>query len=1097
MMGAASTRSRAAIALSLALLGAINAAPTAAGADSAGVEFFEKSIRPLLAQHCYSCHSSRATKTRGGLRLDSREAILAGGDSGQVIVPGSPENSRLIRAVRYSDPDLQMPPKQRLSPEEIATLETWVRRGAQAPDAVWQRSSVSKRWAFERPREPAIPRIHQTSWIRSPIDCFILAGLEAKKLAPGAAADRPTLLRRATYDLTGLPPTPREVADFLADQSPDAFTRVVDRLLASPRYGERWGRHWLDLVRYTDDFDLAWRYRDWVVKALNADVPYGQFVRQQIAGDLLPAPQPGAVNADGIIATTLLSLGPWGGIDRKKRLADIVDDQIDTIGRTFLGLTLACARCHDHKFDPIPTADYYGLAGIFYSSRIISDKGYLSHGTQRLRIPLVPAGDVEKHRQHTARVQELEQRLETAVEKSYAAFAAMLVPQTDRYLLAAWDYQHRSAEATKISVEDLARKQGLRPFALARWIEYLEGSRLGNSHLLAVPVRDYDGEAGVQVWAARAERPWWGVNTTDHDVPIETFLLPAHSVSVNPGTQGGAVAWKSPVKGKVRVCGRLTDADPQDGSGVAWALDHVSGGRRRELSAGSMPNGGSKTLDQGRNGQRLASIAVQPGDEIVLGVWLREGDAHYDITNVELTITSLDEPGEWNLSPAALHNFLASNPHGDWAFYDMAGSNRKDRMPAVDGALQAWDQAVAGKVDRAALEKIALEFQQAAEKGGVDNALAHALTGIGSPYRPPVRDDAQYLSAEAQAGLARLAAELEHLRSQTPPLPCAHGVQEGGLKYGLFPGFQDARIHIRGSYERLGDRVPRHFPGVLAGDAQAAISSGSGRLELARWIAAAENPLTARVVVNRVWQHHFGEGIVRTPSNFGALGTPPTHPELLDWLARRFIESGWSLKALHRLILLSATYQQSSRPSAALLRADPDNRLWGRMNRRRPEAEELRDGVLAVCGRLKDRHGGPASEDRQSGRRMLYLKSARAERSGFGAVFDAADPSLHVEKRTTSVGAPQALYLMNNSLLLDSVGQLVRRSEVARGTSAERVQSLYRLIFGREAMPEEVSLGCQFIEGLKARPAVGDQSLGAWETYAQALLLANEFLFVD
>jgi hypothetical protein len=1073
--------------------------------DPTDVEYFEKKIRPVLAERCYACHAASAKKVRGGLRLDTPETLLMGGDSGPALVPGDPEKSLLIKAIRYTDAALQMPPKQQLSAKEVADFEVWVKKGAPYPRqqaASQPRARADKHWAFQPPMLPALPEVQHKQWVINPIDRFILARLEEQGLQPAPPADKRTLLRRVTYDLTGLPPAPNEVDAFQADESPQAFARVVDRLLASPRYGERWGRHWLDLVRYTDDFDEAWRYRDWLINAFNNDLPYDRFALQQVAGDRLPAPEAGQVNADGIVATTLLSIGPWGGIDRKKRLADIVDDQIDTVGRTFLGLTLACARCHDHKFDPLTTADYYGLAGIFYSSRIISDKGYLSHGTHRLRVPLVPQAEVQKHQRHMARVEELEHNVEAEVEARYSDFAATLVPQSAQYLLAAWEFQNRPAKQANVSAEDWAKKRDLRPFALTRWVDYLAGSRFGEYQLLARPVRDYDGEAGVHVWAAHAERPWWGVNTTDHDVPIETFLLPPHSVSVNPGTQGGAVTWKSPVTGMVRVSGRLIDADPHDGSGVSWAVDHVSGASRHELSSGSLPNGGSKTLDRGRHSERLAAVKVKAGDEITLGVWLREGDAHYDITNVELTITRLDGPGEWDLSRAALGDFLAGNPRGEWAFYDMAGSNRTQRMPAVDAALQAWDKAVTGKADRAVLAKVAREIQQAAQKEGLNNPLAHALTGSGSPLRPSARDDAQYLSAKAYAILAALAAELDQLKAATPAVPCAHGTQEGGVKYGLFPGFQDARIHIRGSHERLGAPVTRRFPLALTGGAQPVITSGSGRLELGRWIASAENTLTARVMVNRIWQHHFGEGIVRTPSNFGTLGAAPTHPALLDYLARQFVTSGWSIKAMHRLILLSAAYRQSSRTSAESLHKDPNNLLLSRMNRRRLEAEALRDSLLYTCGGLEARPGGPADGDANSPRRMLYLKTSRSDRSGFGPLFDAADASIQVEKRTVSTVAPQALFLMNSPLVADKMGRLVHRLEVAVGQRpTERIETLYCLLFARRPAAEEVAIGCRFLEAMKATP-VGENSgdvrpLGPWEAYAQALLLSNEFLFVD
>jgi hypothetical protein len=794
-------------------------------------------------------------------------------------------------------------------------------------------------------------------------------------------------------------------------------------------------------------------------------------------------------------------------------MADIVDDQIDTVGRTFLGLTLACARCHDHKFDPLSSVDYYGLAGIFYSSRVMSDTGYLSHDTHRLRIPLVPPSEVEKHRRHTARVHELEKELVREVEARHAAFARSLLPQTGQYLLASWDYGNRPADQVKVSTEEWGKKHGLHPFAVAQWIEYLGGSRLGEYQLLSRPVRDYDGESGVHVWGASAERPWWAVNSTDKEVPIETFLLPPRSVSMTPGVEGGAVAWKSPIVGRVRITGRLTDADPHDGVGVVWTIDLGGSGGKRELSSGTLPNGGSKAFEDGRNPDRLASVAMKAGDVISLQIWLASKDAHYDITNVDLTITRLDGPEKWDLARDVVDNFLEGNPHRDsqdnadvWAFLNMAGSNRKQRMPAVDLALEAWHKAGAevgaGKMDRLALEKAAREFQEAVEKTGPDNPLAQDLTGIRSPFWVRARDDAQYLSAEARAALAQRAAEVEALKNSAPPLPCAHGTQEGGVRFSLYPGFQDVQVHVRGSYERLGKRVPRQFPRVLAGEDQPPITSGSGRLELARWIASAENPLTARVLVNRIWQHHFGEGIVRTPSNFGTLGTPPTHPELLDYLATRFVASGWSIKAMHRMILLSAAYQQASKVSPESLRLDPNNLLFGRMNRRRLEAEALRDSLLAVCGCLDLREGGPADGDANSRRRMLYLRSSRSNRSGFGTVFDAADASIQVDRRTVSTVAPQALFLMNGQLITEKIGLLVQRTEVAgKEKTGERIGALYRLLSHRPASAEEVAIGRRFIESMtdQATPQKSGAAapLGAWEAYAQALMLSNEFLFVD
>ncbi|HKI21433.1 MAG TPA: DUF1549 domain-containing protein, partial [Isosphaeraceae bacterium] len=422
---------------------------TARGEDREGIEFYEKAIRPMLTDRCFQCHGVTVKNPKGGLVLETREGMVKGGGSGPAIVPGDPEASLLIQAIRYADEELRMPPRRRLAPEDVAAFEAWVKRGAPAPSArrAADRPAAAvpsgDLWAFRPPREPVIlPKVPADY----PIDAFIQAELAKRGLPHASLADRRTLLRRATYDLTGLPPRPEEIEAFLADPAPDAFAKVVDRLLASPRYGERWARHWLDLVRYTDEFDEAWRYRDWVVNAFNRDLPYDRFILHQIAGDLLAAPGPGAINADGLIATTVLAIGPWGGLDRQKRLADIVDDQIDTIGRSFLGLTVACARCHDHKFDPISTADYYGLVGFFFSSHIISDQGYLSHNPPRLKIPLAPPAAVEEHRRRMARVEEQDDKLQAAVEQQYAAFA-----RSRRIMLSA-AYQ-RSSKAPAVLLE--------------------------------------------------------------------------------------------------------------------------------------------------------------------------------------------------------------------------------------------------------------------------------------------------------------------------------------------------------------------------------------------------------------------------------------------------------------------------------------------------------------------------------------------------------------------------------------------------------------------------------------------------------------------
>ncbi len=763
----------------LALLAAIAlAAPAHAEAPApAAAEFFEKEVRPLLVERCLRCHND--AKARGGLRLNSRAAVLKGGNAGPAVLVGKPEASLLIQAILHGEA-LKMPPKEKLKDREIETLTRWVSLGLPWPegatlaapsDAKFVITDEQRRfWAWQPVKVVPPPSVRHSTWARCDLDRYILAGLEAKGLKPAPPADRRALIRRATFDLTGLPPAPAAIDAFLADHSPDAFAKVVGRLLASPEYGQRWGRRWLDVVRYTDSFDArglggqgdcseAWRYRDWVVDAFNRDLPYDQFVIRQIAGDIAP-PSPGAATPglDGVVATGMLAIGNWGGgdADKDKLLTDIADDQIDVVSKAFLGVTLSCARCHDHKFDPFSQEDYYGLAGIFFSTHILPDVGKKTDGPPMLFIPIGSKEEQEKYRQYEARLADLEKQLKAA------------------------------------------------------------------------------------------------------------------------------------------------------------------GGK--------------------------------------------------------------------------------------------------------------------------------------------------------------------------QPGTMKLAAEIDALKKSAPPLTVANGAQEGGVPGSPHAGFHDVRVHIRGRYDRLGDLVPRRFPTILAGEKQPQITEGSGRLQLARWLASADNPLTARVMVNRIWQGHFGQGIVRSPSNFGKLGERPTHPELLDWLADQFVRGGWSVKKMHRLMMLSATYQQASEPDAETLKADPDNRLFGHMNRRRLEAEEVRDSLLAVSGRLDPALGGKATRDFNSPRRTLYQMTVRSDRSGFGPLFDVADPTAPADHRNVSTVAPQALFLMNHPFAREQAKGLARRLAAGQGSDAERIGRAYVLLYGRPATEEEVKVGLAL---------VGAGGEAAWAEYCQVLLCANEFVYMD
>ncbi len=1071
---------------------------------------FVRDIHPLLAQACFSCHG--ADKQKGDLRLDLKAAALKGGESGRAILPGKSAASPLIHNVAGLNPDQLMPPKgDRLTAEQIGLLRAWIDQGAEWPPGLESApaKASTNAWAFQTPVKTTPPNVKRAAWVRHPLDAFVLAKLEAQKLSPAPPADKQTLLRRATFDLIGLPPTPSEVDDFLADASADAFARVVERLLASPQYGERWGRHWLDVVRYTDSWDArgmgspgdiaeAWRYRDWVVEAFNRDLPFREFILNQIAGDLLPPEQPGDLNVPGTIATGMLAIGNWGNgdADKEKILTDIADDQVDVISRGFLGLTVACARCHDHKFDPITTKDYYGLAGIFFSTHILPALAAKGAGESPLRIPLVPKAELEKRSQYAARVAELEKQFKGASEEHYRAFAKSQLSHTSRYMVAAWEYQHRPENQAGLSAADFAEPRGLVGFALRRWTEFLG---LSNDYrLMSAKLTDLLGNPGVLGWRGEGDTPSLLVNTTDKDLTILTFKLPAKSVSMHPGpTAGVAVGWKSPVTGTVNIRGRVADGDPACGDGIAWIIDHRRPGGTRELASGEFPNGGAQDFAKGRTPEKLHAVDVQAGEWIQLLVLPKDGHS-CDTTTIELVISPADGAPAWNLTQDLVPDPHQGNPHSDrqghagvWHFYDLANSNRAPAPSAGGPDLTTWQRATAAG-DRAEIEQAAQVFQKSFD-----------LTDAQSPFWIVNRADEKWLPPEVGAALAKIADELAGLKKNPPPpiMNYANGAQEGGVPGSPHAGVHDVPVHLRGRYDRLGAVAPRQFPVVLAGENQTPITTGSGRLQLAEWLARPDNPLTARVMVNRIWQHHFGEGIVRTPNNYGKLGTPPTHPELLDYLARLFVENGGSMKFLHRAIMLSSTYQQSSRATPATQKADPDNKLFGRMNRQRLEAEALRDNLLSVAGTLDRTLNGPSINDLNNRRRTLYLTTIRSDRSNYRALFDAADPNAIVEKRIDSTVAPQALFMLNHPFALAQTKALARRVTTAAPMADEgRIRWLYRQLYGRSPNAPEMALGRTALERARAQnPATKEATANelAWEQYCQLLLCANEFLYVD
>ncbi len=908
------------------------AAP-ASPATAEQTEFFEKSVRPLLAAQCQQCHG--AQKQEASLRLDSRAALLKGGESGPAIVSGEPTHSLLIKAVRHAG-ELKMPPDAKKLPDaQIEILSAWIKAGAPWPPATAdlaagpsKESAAKSHWAFQPIRRPDLPVVENLNWCQAPLDRFVLARLEAAHFAPAPPTDRRTLIRRATFDLIGLPPTPKEVEAFVADTSADAFAHVVDRLLASPHYGERWGRYWLDVARYADTkgyvfkeertYPFAFTYRDWLIHALNDDLPYDQFVLQQLAADKLPRSDDRSLAAMGF-----LTLGRRF-LNNKQ---DVIDDRIDVVARGLLGLTVGCARCHDHKFDPISAKDYYALYGVFDSS---VDK----------QLQLEPPSA-----EFTAGQSALQAKIDSYIAEQNATLVGEVRAHLSDYLIA-------GQSAIKQKPEDFKSPPVAgqpHPRVVQRWRTTLEQQGKQFSPIFAP----------WQAWAA----------------------LPAGEFAAKSG----------PVLQTLR-----DEHDPKKQL-------------NRRISAqftGEAP----QSLRAAADGYASLLLAVA---------------------------------AQWQ---AALES--ASQNH----------------LPPPTSLPDTDDEALRQLVF--------------AENAPAFVPLAEAEHFFTTAQRDKVRDLRNALTiynGSAKAPLQTLA--LNDLPKPVTP-----------------------HVLLRGNPNKPGPEVPRRFLSLLDGPTPQPFKDGSGRLELARKIAAKDNPLTARVLVNRIWLHHFGVGLVRTPSDFGLRSSPPSHPELLDYLATQLINDGWSLKKLHRTIMLSSTYQQSSdNPRAAEnARVDPENALLWRMNRQRLDFESLRDSLLAVGGNLDPAIGGRSIElgkTPEISRRTVYAYVDRQNLPGLMRTFDFASPDAHSPQRFSTTIPQQALYLLNGPLTTEQARRLAKRSEGhSDNDPAAGVQRMYALVYGRAPSDAELALAAKYLSN-----ATSDSSntLTPWERYAQVLLMSNEFSFVD
>lgn len=923
-----------------------------------GFAFFETKVRPILTQHCLECHSEDG-KQKGGLWLDRREGWEIGGDSGPSIIPGDVEGSLLIETVRYLEPSLQMPPKTRLSTEEVLILEQWVAMGAPDPrdeqlagalrEEAIDYEAAREEWAYRPVEIPTVPETGE--WAQSDIDHFLAAGMEEMGLEPTSDADPSALLRRLHFDLNGLPPTREEVAAFLANPSDEALATVVDDLLSRPAFGEKWGRHWLDVARYADSnggdrnftFYQAWRYRNWVIDALNRDESYYDFVRAQIAGDLIEYPND-AEKARGLIASTFLALGPkmLTERDKEKLWLDTADEQLDTLGRAFLGLTLGCARCHDHKFDPVSQEDYYAMAGIFRSTGVvIGTRNGCVNVASWIERPLPVGGEIEA--ETTKKVERLELAMRLTVEQQFR------------------------------------KKAG--------------GGMSKNSLPLAGVI--YDDKQAELVGE-------WKKGTYSQNFFGEGYLH-----------------------------------DDQKGKG-----------EKRAIFRGSLPVSGTYEVRLAYNSGKTRASNVP------VTIHSKEGTTRVVLDETRTpAVGGLFHPvGIFEFEKGADCEVIIETTEADgFVLIDAVQFILKDDITREAEALAAMD---AGTMDPLFTMS---EKELKKELGELINGLKNA------PVAMAPRDDASA---------------------------------------------SDMNLRVRGEVGQLGPKVQRNFLKVLhQGDAPKIEEGSSGRRELADWLVGDQNALLDRVIVNRAWHHLFGRGIVETVDNFGRLGSGPSHPELLEYLAATFREEGGSMKSLVRQMVLSRAYRLSSNCSEGEV-SDPTNQWFARQNHRRLSAEEIRDGLLFLSGQL-DRQPGEATASgfgqdldkpisfSEEKKRTVYLPVARNNLATELAVFDAANPDLVSGKRAETTVPTQALYLLNSEFMHKQAALLAREALATASVPGEEVEWLYQTLLSRTPDPVESDRALGFIAGLSGGVEEGEALEAAVAHLAHVLLSSTEYLYLD
>jgi hypothetical protein len=952
------------IVLFLLLVGPVHASETE------GIEFFESHIRPIFVEHCYKCHAVSAEKLQAGLFLDSRHGVLTGGESGPAIVPGDPDQSRMLKAIEYRNHDFQMPPKYKLDEADIRHIREWIEMGAPDPRNEDRLGPVNREidleagrqfWAFQPIQANTPPSVQDMQWPLSGIDQFILAKLEANELPPNGPAEPETLLRRVYFDLTGLPPTPEQIDEYLQAPSQENLARVVDDLLASESFGERWGRHWLDVARFAESsgggrslmFEHAWRFRDYVIESFNADKPFNEFIVEQIAGDLLLSESAEQYN-ERLIASGYLMLGPTNYELQDKELLrmEVIDEQIDTVGRSFLGMTLGCARCHDHKFDPIPAHDYYAMAGIFGSTQSLVPGNVSGFITQSLR----------PHGVGSAEMAEMEKA---------------------------------NAEKVKLA-KDLVQIE-----------KKLE--KPGTIQAKGVDPARFDG-----------------IVIDDH----EATLVGAWTSSTFAG-------------------GFLGDRYVHD--------DGKGKGEKRAIFSPKITHGGlyEVRVSYTAGGNRATSVPVI--------IQHQDGRAERFIDQ-------------------------STKPSIDGSF-ESVGTYRFEADTHVSVAIETTGTDAVVIAD-------AVQFLPVDVEGGEgESENAEPLTSKATETAVPSKElDAEI--AKLRKRQEELETELTSLRKQFPieVMDVAMSVKDANEKL-------DSHLLIRGAVRNHGPLVPRGFLQVAMHPDQPAPKipeDQSGRLQLAQWIASDENTLTSRVMVNRVWHHLFGSGIVRTTDNFGAMGERPSHPALLDHLAAEFVADGWSVKRLVRKLVLSKTYQLSSDPDRENSSADVENRLLWRANRKRLDAECIRDAMLLISGQLDSSRGGLTIQKIEqydqnykfdSRQRSVYVPCFRNSVLDLFEVFDMANPNMVTGRRTASVLPTQSLFMMNSPFVIDLAQHAAALwNEESAGGQARDIERLYRRILGRRPLPSELKLSRAYLNSFKA-----DEEALAKESLCHSLIASIDF----